>query len=62
MAVGDAIAIHPTGIIGLVYDHRAFDGSTASLFLLHIRDSLEKRDWEAGGSCWSGAWSDEARE
>jgi 2-oxoglutarate dehydrogenase E2 component (dihydrolipoamide succinyltransferase) len=42
-----AIAIHPVGIIGLVYDHRAFDGSTASLFLLHLRDSLEQRDWEA---------------
>ena len=47
VAVGDAIAIHPVGIIGLVYDHRAFDGSTASKFLLHIRDSLEKRDWAA---------------
>jgi pyruvate dehydrogenase E2 component (dihydrolipoamide acetyltransferase) len=47
VAVGDMIAIHPTGIIGLVYDHRAFDGSTASLFLMHIRDSLEQRDWEA---------------
>ncbi len=47
VAVGDAIAIHPTGIVGLVYDHRAFDGSTASLFLMHIRDSLEQRDWEA---------------
>jgi 2-oxoglutarate dehydrogenase E2 component (dihydrolipoamide succinyltransferase) len=47
VAVGDAIAIHPTGIIGLVYDHRAFDGSTASLFLMHIRDSLEQRDWAA---------------
>ena len=47
MAVGDTIAIHPTGIIGLVYDHRAFDGSTASLFLMHIRDALEQRDWEA---------------
>ena len=47
VAVGDAIAIHPTGIIGLVYDHRAFDGSTGSLFLMHIRDSLEKRDWES---------------
>jgi len=46
VAVGDAIAVHPTGIIGLVYDHRAFDGSTASLFLMHIRDSLEQRDWE----------------
>jgi len=47
VAVGDAIAIHPVGIIGMVYDHRAFDGSTASKFLLHIRDSLEKRDWSA---------------
>jgi 2-oxoglutarate dehydrogenase E2 component (dihydrolipoamide succinyltransferase) len=47
VAVGDAIAIHPTGVVGMVYDHRAFDGSTASMFLLHIRDSLEKRDWEA---------------
>ena len=47
VAIGDTIAIHPTGILGLVYDHRAFDGSTASLFLMHIRDSLEKRDWEA---------------
>ena len=46
VAIGDAIAIHPTGIIGLVYDHRAFDGSTASLFLMHIRDSLEQRNWE----------------
>jgi len=46
VAVGDAIAIHPTGIIRLVYDHRAFDGSTASLFLMHIRDSLEQRNWE----------------
>jgi pyruvate dehydrogenase E2 component (dihydrolipoamide acetyltransferase) len=45
VAVGDAIAIHPTGIIGLVYDHRAFDGSTASLFLRDIRDALEQRDW-----------------
>jgi 2-oxoglutarate dehydrogenase E2 component (dihydrolipoamide succinyltransferase) len=47
VAVGDAIAIHPTGIIGLVYDHRALDGSTASLFLRDIRDALEQRDWEA---------------
>ena len=47
VAVGDAIAIHPVGIIGLVYDHRAFDGSTASKFLLHLRDSLEQRDWSA---------------
>src|SRR6185312_8309786 len=47
VAVGDTIAIHPTGVIGLVYDHRAFDGSTASLFLRDIRDALEQRDWAA---------------
>jgi pyruvate dehydrogenase E2 component (dihydrolipoamide acetyltransferase) len=47
VAVGDSIAIHSTGVVGLVYDHRAFDGSTASLFLLHIRNSLQDRDWEA---------------
>jgi pyruvate dehydrogenase E2 component (dihydrolipoamide acetyltransferase) len=35
------------GIIGLVYDHRAFDGSTASLFLLHLRNNLQDRDWAA---------------
>jgi pyruvate dehydrogenase E2 component (dihydrolipoamide acetyltransferase) len=47
VAVGSSIAIHSTGVVGLVYDHRAFDGSTASLFLLHIRNSLQDRDWEA---------------
>jgi 2-oxoglutarate dehydrogenase E2 component (dihydrolipoamide succinyltransferase) len=47
VAVGDAIAIHPMGIVGLVYDHRAFDGSTASLFLLHLRNTLQDRDWAA---------------
>lgn len=45
--VGDAIAIHPMCILGLSYDHRAFDGVTASRFLMHIRDSLQERDWEA---------------
>ena len=47
VAVGDAIAIHPMGIIGLVYDHRAFDGSTASKFLLQLRNTLQDRDWAA---------------
>lgn len=45
--VGDAIAIHHIGILGLSYDHRAFDGVTASLFLNTIRDALQDRDWEA---------------
>lgn len=47
VAVGDAIAIHHTSVLGLSYDHRAFDGSTASKFLLHIRDAIQDRDWDA---------------
>ena len=47
VAVGDAIAIHHMSILGFSYDHRAFDGSTASLFLRHIRDAIQDRDWEA---------------
>jgi 2-oxoglutarate dehydrogenase E2 component (dihydrolipoamide succinyltransferase) len=45
--VGDAIAIRHMCILGLSYDHRAFDGVTASRFLLSIRDALQDRDWEA---------------
>jgi 2-oxoglutarate dehydrogenase E2 component (dihydrolipoamide succinyltransferase) len=47
VAVGDAIAIHHTSLLGLSYDHRAFDGSTASKVLLHIRDTIQDRDWDA---------------
>ena len=47
VAVGDAIAIHHTSILGFSYDHRAFDGSTASLFLRYIRDALQDRAWDA---------------
>jgi 2-oxoglutarate dehydrogenase E2 component (dihydrolipoamide succinyltransferase) len=42
----DAIAIHHVGNLGLTWDHRAFDGSTAVLFLRHIKDALETWDWE----------------
>lgn len=45
--VGDAIAIHHMCILGLSYDHRAFDGVTASRFLMYVRDALQQRDWEA---------------
>jgi pyruvate dehydrogenase E2 component (dihydrolipoamide acetyltransferase) len=47
VAVGDAIAIHHVSILGFSYDHRAFDGSTASLFLRYIRDAIQDREWEA---------------
>jgi pyruvate dehydrogenase E2 component (dihydrolipoamide acetyltransferase) len=46
VAVGDAIAIHPTTILSFVYDHRSFDGATASRFMAHVRDTLQDRDWE----------------
>ena len=42
----DAIAVHHVGYLGLTWDHRAFDGSTAVLFLRKIKETLEARDWE----------------
>ena len=42
----DSIAIHHMGYLGLTWDHRAFDGSTAVLFLQRIKSNLETWDWE----------------
>ena len=42
----DGIAIHHTGYLGLSWDHRVFDGSTAVLFLSRIKENLEAWDWE----------------
>ena len=42
----DAIAVRHIGYLGLSWDHRAFDGSTAVLFLRRIKEILETRDWE----------------
>jgi len=42
----DVIAIRPIAYLGLSWDHRAFDGSTAVLFLRRIKDNLETWDWE----------------
>jgi 2-oxoglutarate dehydrogenase E2 component (dihydrolipoamide succinyltransferase) len=47
VAVGDAIAIHHTCVLGLSYDHRALDGVVAAQFLAYLRDALQDRDWEA---------------
>ena len=41
----DSIAIHHIGMLGLTWDHRAFDGSTALLFLNRIKNNLENWDW-----------------
>jgi pyruvate dehydrogenase E2 component (dihydrolipoamide acetyltransferase) len=42
----DVLAIRHIGYLGLTWDHRAFDGSTAVLFLKRIKDNLENWDWE----------------
>jgi len=42
----DSIAIRHIGYLGLTWDHRAFDGSTAVLFLDRIKTNLETWDWE----------------
>jgi 2-oxoglutarate dehydrogenase E2 component (dihydrolipoamide succinyltransferase) len=47
IAVGDAIAIHHTCVLGLSYDHRALDGVVAARFLAYVWDALQDRDWEA---------------
>ena len=42
----DAIAIRHIGYLGLTWDHRVFDGSTAVLFLGRIKENLETWDWD----------------
>ena len=42
----DAIAVHHVGNLGLTWDHRVFDGSTAVLFLRRIKENLETWDWD----------------
>jgi 2-oxoglutarate dehydrogenase E2 component (dihydrolipoamide succinyltransferase) len=42
----DMIAIRHIGYLGLTWDHRAFDGSTAVLFLQKIKQNIETWDWE----------------
>jgi len=43
---GESIAIHSVGLLGMAWDHRAFDGAYAASFLNDVRDALETRDWE----------------
>ncbi|MEE9533774.1 MAG: 2-oxo acid dehydrogenase subunit E2, partial [Acidimicrobiia bacterium] len=42
----DSISIRHIGYLGFSWDHRAFDGSTAVLFLQRLKQSLETWDWE----------------
>lgn len=41
----DAIVAHPVGMLGLAWDHRAFDGAYASAFLAKIKEVIETRNW-----------------
>ncbi|MCZ6460935.1 MAG: dihydrolipoamide acetyltransferase family protein [Actinobacteria bacterium] len=42
----DTVAIRHIGYLGLSWDHRAFDGSTAVLFLARIKENLQSWDWD----------------
>ena len=41
VVMDDAIAIRPTTVLGLGWDHRALDGVQAAQFLATLRDTLE---------------------
>ena len=41
----ETIAIRPMGMIGLSWDHRAFDGAYSASFLHEVKKNLETRDW-----------------
>jgi 2-oxoglutarate dehydrogenase E2 component (dihydrolipoamide succinyltransferase) len=42
----DAIAVHAVGMLGLSFDHRAFDGAYAAAFLARVRETIETRPWD----------------
>ena len=42
----DTVAVRHIGHLGLSWDHRAFDGSSAALFLGRIRQNVETWDWQ----------------
>lgn len=42
---GDAVAVHPVGILTQSFDHRAFDGAYSAAFLRRLKQVLETHDW-----------------
>lgn len=42
----DSIAIRHIGYLGLTWNHQAFDGAAAVLFLQRIKQNIETWDWE----------------
>jgi pyruvate dehydrogenase E2 component (dihydrolipoamide acetyltransferase) len=43
----ESIAIHSVGLLGMAWDHRAFDGAYAAAFLREVKEIIETRDWAA---------------
>jgi 2-oxoglutarate dehydrogenase E2 component (dihydrolipoamide succinyltransferase) len=43
----DAIGIRPMGMLGLSWDHRAFDGAYAASFLAEVKKQLQTREWSS---------------
>ncbi len=41
----DVIAVRHVGMVGVTWDHRAFDGAYAASFLTAMREHLEQHDW-----------------
>jgi 2-oxoglutarate dehydrogenase E2 component (dihydrolipoamide succinyltransferase) len=44
---GDAVVVHPVGVLAQCFDHRAFDGAYSAAFLRRVKHVLEGRDWNA---------------
>jgi pyruvate dehydrogenase E2 component (dihydrolipoamide acetyltransferase) len=44
-SAGDAIVVHPVGVLAQSFDHRAFDGAYSAAFLRRVKQSLEGRNW-----------------
>jgi len=42
----DGFTVHPVGLVGLSFDHRAVETDYAAAFLDRVRVLLETRDWE----------------
>jgi len=47
VADGDAVALHPVGVLAQSFDHRALDGAYSAAFLRKVKQILEGRDWGA---------------
>jgi pyruvate dehydrogenase E2 component (dihydrolipoamide acetyltransferase) len=43
----DVVTVRHIGMLGLAWDHRAFDGAYAASFLRTLKERLETRDWAA---------------